>query len=255
MNGSGRRSFFGLLPLLLFVVGCTDPVVVVEEPAAVETCEWLIPVGIELVNDYAYTLAETNLGEASGDVNRLPTSIIALNARGEELDRRAAELECDLAQLNQGIVAATEGLQSTDPVVQVFLETVRAGVVGPPQTPEGGWVLEGGVAAASAIEPMPNKPITLVVDQDGSGSGSTVCNQYFLSIVTDGTEWESAEFSITAAGCPDPSESALDKAYVDALVSVDRYQIDDDTLVLAGPDVELRFLRQASPAAVTEESS
>ena len=46
-----------LLPLFLFLAACTDPpTAFIEEPAEVETCEWLIPAGIELVNDYVYTL-------------------------------------------------------------------------------------------------------------------------------------------------------------------------------------------------------
>ena len=84
-----------------------------------------IPIGIELVNDYFYTLEETDLGPATLDPAAMPESIIALNARGADLDRRAVELGCDLDEINAAIVAATAGLESSDPVVNVFLDTVR----------------------------------------------------------------------------------------------------------------------------------
>ncbi|MEA2001156.1 MAG: hypothetical protein U9N84_04640 [Actinomycetota bacterium] len=101
-----------------------------DEPAEVETCEWLVPVGIELVNDYVYTLLESDLAASGGNPDLLPTSIIALNARGADLDQRAVELGCDIDELNQAIAEATAGIESTDPAVSVFLETVRGGVVG-----------------------------------------------------------------------------------------------------------------------------
>jgi hypothetical protein len=116
-----------LLPLFFFGAACDDPVTVVveAEPEEVETCEWLIPIGIELVNDYFYTLEETDLGPATLDPAAMPESIIALNARGADLDSRAVELGCDLDEINAAIVAATAGLESSNPVVNVFLDTVR----------------------------------------------------------------------------------------------------------------------------------
>ena len=61
-----------LLPLLLFATGCDDPITVAveAEPEEVETCEWLIPIGIELVNDYFYTFEETDVAAVTSN----PTS-------------------------------------------------------------------------------------------------------------------------------------------------------------------------------------
>lgn len=135
MNSSGRKLWLRFLPLLVLLAACTDPAVVIDEAADVDTCEWLIPVGIELVNDYVDTLPETDINAAVDDPDLLPTPIVALNARGAELDRRAVELSCNIEELNAAIAEATASIESSDPVVQVFLETVRAGVVGePPMT-------------------------------------------------------------------------------------------------------------------------
>ena len=61
MKRSGRTGLIAVLPLLLVLTSCTEPVVNVQEPEEVDSCEWLVPVGIELVNDYVYTLEEVDL--------------------------------------------------------------------------------------------------------------------------------------------------------------------------------------------------
>jgi heat shock protein HslJ len=250
MNGSGRKSILGILPLLLFVASCDSPVTVVveAEPEEVETCEWLIPIGIELVNDYFYTLEETDLGVTGGDVTLLPTSIVALNTRGEELDRRAAELGCDLDELNRGIVGATEGLESTDPVVQVFLETVRAGLVGSKNDAAtvGEWRLIEGSVLDEPIQLAPDQTITLIIDDRGNSSGYTGCNEYDIDGLAADGSWPVTGFGVTDAPCPSDVHSLTQDAYLDALLLVTGYTVADDSLVLSGPTVSLRFAKFAS---------
>jgi hypothetical protein len=250
MNGSGRRSITGLLPLLLMLAACTEPVVVIEEPAAVETCERLIPVGIELVNDYVYTLEETDVGAAGGDASQLPTSIMALNARGEELDRRAAELECGLDELNQAIIGATEGITSSDPVVQVLLETIRRGVVGGRKgagSAVGEWQFVEGSVFDEPILLAPEQTITLVVDDNGIGSGSTGCNEYTIGPAAAAGVWPVQGFVVTDGPCPSASHAAGQDAYLDAFLLVTEYVVGDESLELSGPSVNLYFSR--TPAA------
>lgn len=247
MNGSGRRTMAWILPLLLFLGACDNPVaveVVEEEPEEVETCEWLIPIGIDLVNDYFYTLQETDLGVTLGEPDQLPTSIIALNARGADLDKRAEELECDLAELNTAIAVATEALESADPVVNVFLETVRDGVLAPAEIPVGNWVLVVGTIQGEPIELAPDQTITLVFAADGTASGETGCNQYntITKAARDG-EWRIDGYEVTAGPCPSDAHTAAQNAYLDAFASIRTYTIEDNTLVLQGSGVDLRFER------------
>lgn len=256
MNRSGRRTLTGLLPLFLLLGACTEPVVVIEEPAEVETCEWLIPVGIELVNDYYYTLLRTDLGASGGDPASLPTSILALNSRGADLDARAVELECDLDQLNGAIAAATSGLESSDPVVSVFLETVRTGVVQPGAAPIGSWTYVGGEQGGVSIEPIDGWPITLTIDEDAA-SGSAGCNSYYRPLSLDGGEWAWAQgaATITELMCVGDDGDALqdvadvEDSYSNAFGQVASYSVDGEELKLTGPGVELRYVRQEDESA------
>ena len=247
MNRSGRTTIRWLLPLFLLLASCDNPIaveVVEEEPAAVETCEWLIPIGIDLVNDYFYTLQEIDLGPSQGDQSKVPREVLELNARGADLDRRAAELECDLQELNTAIVEATSGLESTDPVLSVLLETVRGGVVGAVPLPVGSWVLVNGALRGEPIELAPEQSITLVVDQDGSGSGFTGCNSYDIFGAAVNGEWPVVGYVQDAGPCPSDAHTAAEGAYAEAIQQVREYLIADDTLELTGSGVELVFVRQ-----------
>lgn len=245
MKCSGRRASKALLPLFLFATACTKPVVYVEEVAEVETCERLVPVGIELVNDYVYTLEETDLGPTGGDPDKLPASLIALNARGEDLDRRAAELDCDVVELNAAVAEATAGLESSDPVVQALLETVRSGVVAIPGggALPGEWVFVEGASDGAAIEPAPGQAITLTIDETGVASGSTGCGEYDRIGSAEGGLWYNEALEQTAGACPSAAYAQAEDAYVVALSAVEGYVVEGDDLVLSGPGVELTYSR------------
>jgi heat shock protein HslJ len=254
---SGRKTTLWILPLLLLLAACDNPVgveIVEEEPEEVETCEWLIPIGIELVNDYFYTLEETDLAATLGDPDQLPTSIIALNARGAELDRRAEELDCDLAELNMAIAVATEGLESADPVVNVFLDTVRGGVL-TLEPPYGDWLLVAGAGVGSGLEPLPDRPITLQIDEEAA-QGESGCNGYYLPLIIEQAAWQYDEsrpatstelMCLDDAGEPFTELMNLETRYLRLLREVTDYMVSGDELTLSGPDVELRYERGRTP--------
>ena len=253
MNGSGRKTRLWLLPLLLVAGACDDPVTVVveAEPEEVDTCEWLIPIGIELVNDYFYTLEDTDLGPAAADPGKMPESLIALNSRGADLDRRALELECDLDELNTAISAATAGLESTDPVVSVMLETVRGGV-GVSAAPHGEWLFVEGNQAGSPIIPMPGSPITLEID-DEAAQGELGCNGYYLPLLTAAGSWQWDEtraatstelMCLNDEGDAETELAALQTKYLALLHTVTGFEVSGDGLKLIGPDLELVYIRQ-----------
>ena len=250
MKSGGRASWLGVLPLLVLLGACTGPVVNLEEPAEVDSCERLIPVGIELVNDYVYTLAETDLGAT--DPESLPTSLVALNTRGDELDARAAELECDLDVLNRRIVESTEGIESDDPVVAAFLETVRGGVVAVASPVHGKWQLDSG----AVVVVVDGYPITLEIDEEAA-QGSAGCNGYYMPVVlSDGLwAWGEGAATITELMCNDDLGEPLlevvssEVDYMRAFEAVAGYSLEGDTLVLTGPGVELRFTRISSTSS------
>ncbi len=250
MKSSGRTTLYAVLPLLLFASACDGPVINTEEPEAVDSCEWLIPIGIELVNDYVYTLPEVDLGSTGGDIERLPAEIAALNARGADLDARAVELDCDIVVLNRGIAEATSGIESDDPIVSVLLESVRGGIVAPTVPTHGEWKLEAGTVAAGELTPLPDHPITLIVDGDAA-SGYAGCNGYYYPVVlADGVwTWGEGTANTTELQCVDTdgNERAdvldIETTFIRSLEQVAAYALTDDVLVLTGDGVELRFVR------------
>ena len=253
MKSSGRTILFAVLPLLLFGVSCTDPVVNVEEPEKVDSCEWLIPIGIELVNDYVYTLLDTDLGVTGGDATLLPPEIVTLNARGAELDARATQLDCDIVVLNREIAAATAGIETDDPLVAVLLDSVRGGIVAPIVPVHGEWNFESGSVAAGELEPLPDHPITLIIDGDAA-SGYGGCNGYFYPVTLADGVWAWAEGApvTTELSCvsDDGSEQSdvreVEATFTSALRQIVAYSLTaDDSLVLSGDGVELRFTRSA----------
>lgn len=252
MKRSGRTGSIVVLPLLLFLASCTEPVVNVEQPEEVDSCEWLVPVGIELVNDYVYTLEEVDLGATQGDPEKLPEAIIALNLRGEELDRRVAELDCDAVVINDAIAVATAGLESDDPVIRVFLDSVRGGIVAPLLPTQGDWVFRSGTIAGGELLPVPDHQITLSIARDAA-SGFAGCNGYFYPVqLADGVwTWADGAQTITELLCTDADGQvrtdvmAAERTYIRGFELVAAYALEGETLVLTGDGVELRYSRSA----------
>ncbi len=250
MKRGGRTSLLAVLPLLFSLVACTEPVVNVDEPAKVDSCGLLLPIGIELVNDYFYTLEETDLGSTAGDPAMLPTEIIALNARGAELDSRIGELDCDVVLINEAIAEATAGLESDNPVTRVFLESVRGGVVAPILPTHGEWIFESGTVAAGTIDAIEEHPITLTIEHDAA-SGFAGCNGYFYPVkLADGIwSWADGAATITELLCVDDAGEErtdvmnIEDTYIRAFELVAGYSLDGETLVLSGDGVELRYSR------------
>jgi heat shock protein HslJ len=189
-----------------------------------------------------------------GDPDQLPTSIIALNARGAELDRRAEELECDLAEINMAIAAATEGLESTDPVVNVLLETVRGGVVAT-ELPYGDWVFVLGTGAGAGLEPLPDRPITMRVDEEAA-EGDAGCNGYYFPLLVAQATWvydESRAATSTELMCLDDADDpftelmAREAMYLRLLAEVTSYGVEGEELTLSGPNFELVYRRGTAP--------
>jgi len=246
MRGSGRIFLGVVLPLLLFAASCTGSKFDFEQPLDVDTCDQLIEVGIELVNDYVYTLEETDLAATEGDPERLPTSLVSLNLRGEELDARIVELDCDAVAINQAIVDATKGIESDDPIAAALLESVRGGIVSPILPTYGEWQLVSGAVAGEPLSPDPDHPITLIVERNAA-SGFAGCNGYYYpaSFVDGVWSWPEGTPTTTELACEDANGevAATEQAYLAGLRMVAGYELIDATLVLTGDGVELRFVR------------
>lgn len=121
--------------------------------------------------------------------------------------------------------------------------------------PNGGWVL---VEAVPAIEVPDPARVTLVVEERDDGTlgagGTAACNSYGGTLVAgaDGA-WSLTDVASTEMGC-EPALMEAESAYLDALVAIDTWERPaDDSLLLTGPDVTLRFelLPEVEPADLT----
>lgn len=101
-----------------------------EEVQEVEDCDDLVPVGVSFVENMIGALSGLPIGVLRGEVPP-PAAIAELDAVGRELDARAVRLGCDAGVLNREIIAAVSDIESDEPVIALFLEVVRSGIIDP----------------------------------------------------------------------------------------------------------------------------
>lgn len=100
-----------------------------EEVQEVERCDDLIEVGELFVRNMVQALeAGLPIGVLRGEAPA-PPEVERLRAVGQELDERAGRLNCVVGDLNEAIVAEVDDIESDEPVVALFLEIVRSGVI------------------------------------------------------------------------------------------------------------------------------
>ncbi len=100
-----------------------------EEVQDVESCDDLIEVGELFVRNMVQVLeAGLPVDVLRGDVPP-PAELDELTSVGRELDERADRLACDVGELNGEILAEVDDIQSDEPVVALFLDIVRSGVI------------------------------------------------------------------------------------------------------------------------------
>ncbi len=103
--------------------------------------------------------------------------------------------------------------------------------------PAGTWTLTSGSGDVSVLA---DHPTTLIVAENGAGSGQATCNVYGGLTLADGTV--EGEIAGTMMAC-EGEQGTAEQAYFAALGDADAYEVDGDTLTLTGPDVELTFER------------
>jgi heat shock protein HslJ len=105
---------------------------------------------------------------------------------------------------------------------------------------DGEWQLQQGTSQGAAVPIAIGHPITLKIDGTSVG-GTAACNHYGGRLEINGTTVTFAELGQTEMACQDDGAMASEAAYVAALPRVTGAERDGDSLVLTGPQVELRF--------------
>lgn len=116
---------------LLIITACTSSAP--PDPARVDTCDDLISAATKLVEQYLEAVQGQPIEVLTGEA--APTErIVELDAVSTGFDRRVAELSCDPAVVNAGVVANLTEIAPVDPAGEMFLEIVRGGPTPPVTT-------------------------------------------------------------------------------------------------------------------------
>lgn len=110
---------------------------------------------------------------------------------------------------------------------------------------EGTWRLTSGRTDAGEVPILDDHPITLTIQGTEIG-GTAACNHYGGRLTMHGGRLRIEDLAMTAMGCEEPV-AASEAAYTAALAAVTAIRREGEELVLAGPNAELRFMRQPAP--------
>lgn len=105
----------------------------------------------------------------------------------------------------------------------------------------GEWRLQAGTNQGAAIPIPAGGRITLTIDGAEVG-GISACNHYGGTLEISGTTIRISALAMTEMACPEDLMAA-EAAYLAALPRVTTAARDGDSLVLSGPEAELRFAR------------
>jgi heat shock protein HslJ len=105
----------------------------------------------------------------------------------------------------------------------------------------GEWQFQAGDSQGQAIPIVAGSRITLKIDGTQAGGGSG-CNTYGGTIQISGTTIQISALSMTEMDCQDDRVMASEAAYLAAVPRVTAAARDGNSLVLTGPQVELRFV-------------
>ncbi len=107
---------------------------------------------------------------------------------------------------------------------------------------EGSWEMASGQHRGQPIEVLATHPITLTFDDDRIG-GRAACNSYGGTYALAGASLEIADISWTEMACHPPEVMASEATYLISLGEIHNIEIDQDGLVLTGPQTTLTFVR------------
>ncbi|MGZ8563819.1 MAG: META domain-containing protein [Candidatus Limnocylindria bacterium] len=105
---------------------------------------------------------------------------------------------------------------------------------------DGEWQLQNGSNQGAAIPNPPGRRITLTIDGADVG-GISACNHYGGTLDVSGTTIRISALGMTEMACIDDGVMAAEAAYLDALPRATGATRSGNSLVLRGPQVELRF--------------
>lgn len=111
--------------------------------------------------------------------------------------------------------------------------------------PVGSWQLVAGTSNGEPVPVLDDHRVTLTIDGSRIG-GTAACNGYGGRLSVVGGRLHIGELGQNGMAC-EPEVMELEAVYMDALHAVDAVRVEDEQLVLEGPQLELRFVRLQPP--------
>jgi heat shock protein HslJ len=109
----------------------------------------------------------------------------------------------------------------------------------PSAAPQGSWILESGTTPGGPIVIPAKREITLEITPSRA-AGQSTCNSYGGRVRATAERIRFGQVVTTLIGC-EKALSEPEGRYYDALPRVRAWHVDEETLTLAGPGVELVF--------------
>ena len=109
------------------------------------------------------------------------------------------------------------------------------------------WVLEHYGPSDQPIAPIAKTTITATFQPDGKLGGSSGCNTYFATYTVDGQRLIIDQPGRTEMGCAEPV-MRQENAFLEALIMVESFKIDGDTLLITYQGGQLQFTALQPPA-------
>ncbi len=109
------------------------------------------------------------------------------------------------------------------------------------------WVLEHYGPSDQPIAPVAQTTITAAFQADGKLGGSSGCNSYFAAYTIDGQRLTIDQPGRTEMACAEPV-MRQENAFLEALIMVESFKVDGDTLTITYQGGQLRFNALQRPA-------
>lgn len=108
---------------------------------------------------------------------------------------------------------------------------------------DGGWVYDQGTIDGVAFEVPDGGDLTMVFDQQGTVTGTSVCNSWSATVVGYPDQVSFLDVSATEMACVGAGLMEAEAAFLAAVQAVTGIRVDVDRLTLTGDGIEMHFVQ------------
>jgi hypothetical protein len=94
--------------------------------ASVDDCDGLVGEAIGMLQDVLDALSDLSIEDIAALGDDQPDAITDLEQRGQELEAKSIELDCDEEELSAGVIARVDELEAGGPFAELILEGLKS---------------------------------------------------------------------------------------------------------------------------------